>query len=155
MRFTEKILSNIIHVFFGITRPMTIGVRCIIHDGAGSVMLVRHTYVSGWHLPGGGVNVGETCEAALIREVAEESNMDLTGKPVLFGVYLNSLVSARDHVILYISDSCNYKEGLSSTRLEIAESRMFKLTELPISIDPSTLKRLDEWRGVTAKALIW
>ena len=32
---------------------------------------------------------------------------------------------------------------------------MFKLTELPISIDPSTLKRLDEWRGVTAKALIW
>ena len=150
-----KILSNILHLFFGITRPMTIGARCIIHDGAGSVMLVRHTYVSGWHLPGGGVDVGETCEAAVIREVAEESNMDLTGKPVLFGVYLNSLVSARDHVILYISDSWNYKEGLSSNRLEIAESHMFKLTELPISIDSSTRKRLDEWRGVTAKALIW
>ena len=150
-----KILSNILHLFFGVTRPMTIGVRCIIHDDAGSVMLVRHTYVSGWHLPGGGVNVGETCEAAVIREVAEESNMEITGKLVLFGVYLNSLVSARDHVMLYISDSWNYKEGLSSSRLEIAESHMFKLTELPISIDPSTRKRLDEWRGVTAKALIW
>ena len=150
-----KILSNILHLFFRITRPMTIGARCIIHDGSGSVMLVRHTYVSGWHLPGGGVDVGETCEAAVIREVAEESNTDLIGKPVLFGVYLNSLVSARDHVILYISDSWNYKEGLSSKRLEIAESRMFKLTELPISIDPSTRKRLDEWRGVTATALIW
>lgn len=150
-----KILSKMLHLFFGITRPMTMGARCIVHDGAGSVMLVRHTYVAGWHLPGGGVDVGETCEAAVIREVAEESNMDLTGKPVLFGVYLNSLVSARDHVILYISDSWNYKEGLLSTRPEIAESRMFKLTELPISIDPSTRKRLDEWRGVTAKDLIW
>ena len=150
-----KILSNILHLFFGITRPMTLGARCIIHDGAGSVMLVRHTYVSGWHLPGGGVDVGETCEAAVIREVAEESNIDLTGKPVLFGVYFNSAVSARDHLILYISSDWDYKQGLSSKRLEIAESCMFKLTELPIAIDPSTRKRLDEWRGVTAKALIW
>ena len=150
-----KILSNILHLCFGIIRPMTIGARCIIHDGAGSVMLVRHTYTLGWHLPGGGVNVGETCEAAVIREVAEESNMELTGRPVLFGVYLNSLVSARDHVILYISDSWSYKEDLSSMRLEIAESHMFKLSELPISIDSSTRKRLDEWRGLTAKALIW
>ena len=104
---------------------------------------------------GGGVDVGETCEAAVIREVAEESNMDLTGKPVLFGVYLNSVVSARDHVILYISSSWNYKQGLSLKRLEIAESAMFNLTDLPIDIDPSTRQRLDEWSGITEVSLIW
>lgn len=150
-----KIFSNILHLFFGIIRPMTIGARCIIHDGAGSVMLVRHTYVSGWHLPGGGVDVGETCEAAVIREVAEESNVELTGKPVLFGVYFNSAVSVRDHVILYISSGWNYKQGLLSKQLEIAESAFFKLTDLPIDIDPSTRQRLAEWSGITEVPLIW
>ena len=150
-----KIFSKILHLFFGIVRPLTIGARCIVHDGAGSVMLVRHTYVSGWHLPGGGVDVGETCEAAVIREVAEESIIDLTGKPVLFGVYLNSAVSERDHVILYISSSWSYKQGLSLKRLEIAESTMFNLTDLPIDIDPSTRQRLDEWSGITDVSLIW
>ena len=150
-----KILSNILHLFFGITRPMTIGVRCIIHDGAGSVMLVRHTYISGWHLPGGGVDVGETCEAAVIREVAEESNIDISEKPILFGVYLNSAVSSRDHIILYTSGSRNHKQGVLSKRLEIAESGMFHLTELPIDIDPSTRKRLEEWIGKTEVSLIW
>ena len=134
---------------------MTIGARCIVHDGAGSVMLVRHTYVSGWHLPGGGVDVGETCEAAVIREVAEESTIDLTRKPVLFGVYLNSAVSERDHVILYISSSWSYKQGLTLKRLEIAESTMFNVTDLPIDIDPSTRQRLDEWSGITEVSLIW
>jgi ADP-ribose pyrophosphatase YjhB (NUDIX family) len=150
-----KIFSKILHLVFGIARPLTIGTRWIVHDGEGSVMLVRHTYVSGWHLPGGGVDVGETCEAAVIREVAEESIIDLTGKPVLFGVYLNSVVSERDHVILYISSSWSYKQGLSLKRLEIAESTMFNLTDLPIDIDPSTRQRLGEWSGITEVSLIW
>ena len=150
-----KILSRILHLFFRIIRPMTIGVRCIIHDSAGSVMLVRHTYVSGWHLPGGGVNIGESCEDALIREVSEESNLELNGKPILFGVYLNSAVSVRDHVLLYSSNSWNYKQGLPSKRLEIAESAMFNLTDLPTDIDPATRQRLDEWNRITEVSLIW
>ena len=151
----EKFFTYILHIFFGITRPLTIGARCIIHDGAGSVMLVRHTYISGWHLPGGGVEVGEVCETALIREVLEECRIEITEKPVLFGVYLNSAVSVHDHVILYISSSWNYKLDLSLKRLEIAESAMFNLTDLPIDIDPSTRQRLDEWSGIIESSLIW
>jgi ADP-ribose pyrophosphatase YjhB (NUDIX family) len=150
-----KILSNIFHLLFRIIRPLTIGARCIIHDGAGSVMLVRHTYTSGWHLPGGGVEVGEVCEAALIREVVEECRIEITERPVLFGVYLNSLVSVRDHVVLYISSSWNYNHDRPSKRLEIAGSAMFNLTNLPIDIDPSTRQRLDEWIGTTEVSLIW
>ena len=70
-------------------------------------------------------------------------------------MYLNSVVSTRDHVILYVSSSWNYKQGLSSKRLEIAESAMFNLTDLPINIDPSTRQRLDEWSGITETALTW
>jgi hypothetical protein len=70
-------------------------------------------------------------------------------------VYFNSEVSVRDHVILYISDSWAYKKGLSSKSLEIAETAMFNLNDLPIDIDPSTRQRLDEWRGICEVSLIW
>lgn len=151
----EKLFSKILHIFFGITRPLTIGVRCIIHDDLGSVMLVRHTYVSGWHLPGGGVEVGEAFEAGLAREIAEECRIELTEKPTIFGVYYNAVASTRDHIVLYASSGWSYKEDLPSKRLEIAESAMFGLTDLPADIDPSTRKRLDEWTGGIEPAFIW
>lgn len=38
-------------------------------------------YPNCWHIPGGGVNDGETKKVALIREIKEEVGLDLSGCP--------------------------------------------------------------------------
>jgi ADP-ribose pyrophosphatase YjhB (NUDIX family) len=84
-----------------LSRGMTVGVRGAVLDEASRIFLVKHTYVPGWYLPGGGVDLGETAEAALARELMEEGNIKMTGRPELLGLYLNKEASIRDHVAFF------------------------------------------------------
>ena len=61
----EPQLRRAFHLYWRIARGMTLGVRGVVLDGDNKVFLVRHSYVAGWHLPGGGVEVGETFLEAL------------------------------------------------------------------------------------------
>ena len=80
---------------------MTLGVRAIVEDKQGRVLLVRHTYVKGWYFPGGGVETGQTMEQALAMELREEVAIRKMGEVELLGIYLNRHISRRDHVALY------------------------------------------------------
>ena len=82
---------------------MTLGVRGLVIDARNRVLLVRHTYVEGFYLPGGGVESGETLVEALERELSEEANVLLDAPPELFGMYFNRRFSVRDHVALYVA----------------------------------------------------
>ncbi|ANN20420.1 NUDIX hydrolase [Amycolatopsis orientalis] len=59
-------------------------VRCvggIVHDEQGRILLIRRANEPGrglWSVPGGRVEPGETDEAAVIREMREETGLDVT-----------------------------------------------------------------------------
>ena len=90
------------HVYWRFARPMTLGVRAALIDETRGVFLVRHTYTPGWHMPGGGVEAGETVLNSLARECAEEGNIVFDEPPVLHGLFHNRHASSRDHVAVYV-----------------------------------------------------
>jgi 8-oxo-dGTP diphosphatase len=66
-------------------RPF-VGVGAVIVDGTGRVLLVKRRFeplAGQWSLPGGAVDVGETLEACVIREMREETGLDVEVGPVI------------------------------------------------------------------------
>jgi len=53
------------------------GVRAIILDDQGQVLLQHRTDLGCWGLPAGGVELGETASEALRREVREETSLEV------------------------------------------------------------------------------
>lgn len=136
--------ARLFHLYFLLRRPMTLGVRGLVHDRrTNSVFLIRHTYVPGWQLPGGGVEVDETMETALAREFAEEGNIRFTAQPRLKSLHFNRRSSRRDHVAFYLIEDFNQFAPKMPDR-EIAESGFFPLDNLPDGVTPATLRRIAE-----------
>lgn len=153
---TPTLLSRLIrrglHTYWRFARGMTLGVRGIVLDESGRVFLIRHTYVPGWHLPGGGVETGETALEALRRELFEEASIAFDEPPRLHGVFLNVGASRRDHVLVYVITRFTVL-GARQSDWEIAEAGFFPLEALPEGTTAATRRRLAELTdGVTPSA---
>lgn len=122
---------------------MTLGVRALAFDAQGRVLLVRHTYIRGWHLPGGGVETGQTMVDALARELLEEANVELGLPPKLQSLHFNSRASRRDHVALYLCEDVR-QVAPKKRDMEIEEAAFFALDDLPETVAASTATRIGE-----------
>lgn len=135
--------GRLLHFAFLMTRGMTLGVRAIVRSNEGKFLLVRHTYTSGWHFPGGGVEHNQTLKDAIATELKQETGLELSQIPKLHGVFLNRAVSKRDHVFLYLCQTKDAQFAKPNSR-EIAELGFFGVDELPNDIDAGTARRIDE-----------
>ena len=147
-------LGRLIHFYWRFSRAMTLGVRGMVFDDEGRVFLVKHSYVDGWHLPGGGVEVGETLREALARELAEEGNIELTGEPALFAMFFHPVYSRRDHVALYIIRAFRQTAPPAPGR-EIVDHGFFPVAALPEGTTRSTRARLAEVLDGVRAAEAW
>jgi 8-oxo-dGTP pyrophosphatase MutT (NUDIX family) len=139
----EPQLRRAFHLYWRMARGMTLGVRGVVLDSDNKVFLVRHSYVAGWHLPGGGVEVGETFLEALRRELAEEGRIELTEEPVLHGLFFNGHVSRRDHVAVYVVRQFR-QDRPPTPNHEIVETGFYDAAALPAETTKGTRLRIGE-----------
>lgn len=150
----EPLLRRCFHLYWRFARGMTLGVRVLVLDAQGRVFLVKHSYVSGWHLPGGGVEVGETALDAMRRELEEEGNITFEGPPLLHGVFFNRRVSRRDHVVVYVVRNF-HQAAKPPPNLEIVDCGFFDVNALPGGTTRGTQRRISEVTGGVPVSLDW
>lgn len=136
-----------------VLRPRTRGVKVMLFDDAGALLLVRHTYgrTDQFMLPGGGVRPFEQPDAAAVREMREELGCGVAGL-ALVSTHQAAAEGKRDTVFLYRG----HAEGaVRVDGVELAEARFFTLDALPETASPATRRRIDEHRGVRQVSEIW
>ena len=97
-----------------------VGVVGLVTDDDGAILVLRHTYRRGspWGLPSGWLKRGESIEAALVREIAEE-----TGYVVRFERVLAVETHARPTPRVEVWVECAHGGGRFRPSGEIAEAQ--------------------------------
>lgn len=135
------------------TRGKTLGVRALVTDEQGRVLLIEHTYVPGWWLPGGGVDSGGTAHQAVARELREEAGVDPVGAPQLLSVHANEAFFPGDHVLLFrVTD---WRACEMTSHGEIRGVGFFALDALPQPMNAASERRIREALGGAAPDPVW
>lgn len=122
-----------------------IGAFAIIFDEHGRVLLCHRRDFDAWNLPGGGVESGELPTEAVIREVKEETGLDINVER-LIGVYGKS-----DKDELVFSFLCQAIGGRLSATSESSECQYFRLIHLPMNTIPKHVERIHDAVEVTSQ----
>lgn len=149
----ERLITPVFRTYWRFSRAATLGVRGVACNEAGHVMLIKHTYLRGWHLPGGGVERGETAPFAIAREMAEEAGLAAIDTPVIFALYSNHSNFAGDHIGLFKFGA--WKPIPTRSSNEIAERGFFDPANPPEGTTPATRRRLAEVFGGAPVSATW
>ena len=153
-RALEPSIRRLLHFYWRFSRAATLGARAMVIDDAGRIFLIKHSYVDGWHLPGGGVETGETFLGALTRELAEEGNIVMTAPPALHGIFFNRRASRRDHVALFIVREFR-QDAPPRPNYEIIEHGFFSPGALPDNTSRATRARIAEVFDGAVVSEVW
>ena len=130
------------HRFRGIARPRLRGVAVIVRDEAERVLLVRHSYGSGyWSLPGGGCGRREAPEAAARREMREELALDLDAMELVST--MEEEISGAPHTA-FVFAARAVGEPRPDGR-EIVAAGFYAERDIPQPLSPISARRLVAW----------
>ena len=134
-------------------RPRTRGVKVMLFNGAGEILLIRNSYGRSdlFVLPGGGVRPFETPEAAAKREVREELDCGVQCL-TLVSTHHSAAEGKRDTVHLFAASALGNPK---SDNREVVEARFFPLNALPVNVSPATRRRIEEHLGVRSVEQSW
>lgn len=137
-------LKKIKDFIFSFLPFKTFGVQALVIKGK-NVLLIKHTYISGWYTIGGGVERGESCLQAIIRELKEEADISVLKGPELFGLYYKTYGRLNHHVAFYICK--DFHEGPKFSKTEVLQKKWFPLSNLPKDLSFPNRMRIEEYLG--------
>ena len=114
-----------------------IGVFALIFD-AERILLGHRRDIDWWNLPGGGMEVGETVDEAVCREVREETGLEVEVEQ-LVGVY--SKPQKQEIVLAF---RCRVTGGTLQATEEVGENRYFAPDDLPENTLPKHRQRIQD-----------
>jgi ADP-ribose pyrophosphatase YjhB (NUDIX family) len=132
--------------------PTAFGVNAIVEGADGRILLVRHTYMPGWQLPGGGVNSGEPPADAILRELREEIGLIDSAPPELIGLFTRRFAWIGNVIALYRVRNATYA---FKPNHEISEITTTDLANLPEGLSLATKRRLLELANNTPPSPQW
>lgn len=113
---------------------------CLIFNEKGQVLLQKRSDDNLWGNPGGSMDLGETIYETVIREIKEETNLDIKAENLkIFNIYSGEeqhhIYPNEDEVyfVNIIFETTNYT-GNIKTDFESVELQFFDLDNLPTNI---------------------
>jgi len=120
-------------------QKFTIGVFGIIKDGKNRVLLCLRNDYDLWNLPGGGLEKGETPWEGVVREIKEETGLNIKILR-LIGVY-----SKPDKNEIVFSFECKIISGKLTLNKEAREIKYFSLNRIPKNTVKKQVGRIQDF----------
>lgn len=133
--------------FVGHAPIMAVAAMGIVYSEEKGLLLEKRTDTGEWCTPGGAIELGESLEDALKREIKEETNLDIVN-PKLFDIKANVHMIYPNKDEVYYTDvvyEINDFWGKLKPDKESSELKFFNLNNLPKNIMPTQVEYISKF----------
>lgn len=131
LKYIYKLGLPCAQLYWFVFRPKTQGVKCLVFF-ENKIILVRHSYGSGkWALPGGGIHKNEKVTEAVVREIKEELNLEVSDIKEV-EIFINTAEYKIDTVHCCVAKAQSHDVKIDGQ--EIIAAEWFSLDALPQEI---------------------